>query len=169
MAGPTKPPGSCQVSAVAAGTEGHVEVAAAPSLLLLPPHKDLTQRWSSAGSRRWPCSLFSAGPSAALKTSSLCSLLPDDVFPGQMNKLIAFSPQSKQLRACPGTRAACLPAATAAGGEVVSLLHGGRFLLNVPSPRSWRNQIAPEEAARPLSLATTATAKPAPGQPLELS
>lgn len=64
-------------------------------LLLLPPHGALGQRWGSAGSSRWPCSLFSAAPSATLKTSSLRSLLPDDVFAGQMNKLIAFLPRAK--------------------------------------------------------------------------
>lgn len=91
-------------------------------LLLLPPHGALGQRWGSAGSSRWPCSLFSAAPSATLKTSSLRSLLPDDVFAGQMNKLIALSPQSKEPCACPGT---LLGTGTAAGGEVASLLQEG--------------------------------------------
>lgn len=99
-------PGSWQVPAVAAGTRitWRWLCPALPPCCCCCCHPH-GPRWApgSAASSCRPGSLFSAGPSAALKTSSFRSLLPGDVFPGWMNKLIAFSPQSKQLCECPGS------------------------------------------------------------------
>lgn len=90
-------PGSWQVPAVAAGTR----ITCRWLCPALPPccchPTDLAERWAP---------LPAALALLALQCRSLCrpqNFFPGDVFPGWMNKLIAFSPQSKQLCECPGS------------------------------------------------------------------
>lgn len=126
----------------------HVEVAAA---LVLPPHRCHHPTGTMLRDGIW---LAATGAHSLCHSPNLIPLLlvARQCFPGMDEQGNSFPPPQKQT-------VLCMPS-TAAGAEVLSVLHGGRFLLSVPSPRSQRNQISPEEATRPLSLATTARAKP---------